>query len=260
MRNINMKFYLLISFCLIFAGRIFAQDTLIKNNGEQIPAKIIEITTSEIKYKKTNFLDGPTYIENKSDLRSIKYGNGRMEIFQSAATPSQPTVKMQDSISKTPLKIATDDYYQQPQEVKPSAKQPPAAAKKQDSISKAPQKIVTDDYYGKPEITGGGKATGQLSITKKTFMQNNDVITEKQFYNLLKQTNDKDIIALVEKAGRAKKRQYISFVCIFGGSACIIYPPAFIFIEPIPLLLYYKYRAVRKTSNKKAVELYNKKL
>ncbi len=225
MRNISLKFYSLIFFALIFVSKISAQDTIIKINGEQIPARIIEITSTEIKYKKINFLDGPTYIENKSNVQLIKYANGLKENFQSAQ------IQPQNNIVK--------------------------ANGKKDTLNKTTAKIETDDYYGKPEIAG--VKSGQLSVTKKIFKQNNDIITEKQFYTLLKQTNDKEIIALTEKSMKAKKRQYISFGCIIGGTSFLIIWPIFFVVEPIPVLLYYNFRSVRKTSNKKAVELYNKK-
>ena len=57
------------------------QDTIIKYSGEIISAKIMEISPTQIKYKKFNFQDGPLYVENKSDIKMIKYSNGLKEEF-----------------------------------------------------------------------------------------------------------------------------------------------------------------------------------
>lgn len=86
----------------------FCQDTIVKLNSMAIPAKITEITPSEIKYKKFNFLDGPTYVENKSEVQYIRFSNGLKEVFTTSAvvTPS-PTV----TIKTEPEASANADYY-----------------------------------------------------------------------------------------------------------------------------------------------------
>ena len=58
-----------------------AQDVITKRNGDDIEAKVLEILDSEIKYKKFNFLDGPTYTEKKSEILIIRYENGSKDIF-----------------------------------------------------------------------------------------------------------------------------------------------------------------------------------
>ena len=59
-----------------------AQDTIFKRNNEQIVAKIIEITPTQIKYKKFTFQDGPNYVEEKSEIQMIIYSNGLKEEFE----------------------------------------------------------------------------------------------------------------------------------------------------------------------------------
>lgn len=58
-----------------------AQDIITKRNGDDIQAKVLEISDTEIKYKKFNFLDGPTYTEEKSKILIIRYENGSKDIF-----------------------------------------------------------------------------------------------------------------------------------------------------------------------------------
>ncbi|MES2286624.1 MAG: hypothetical protein V4547_13130 [Bacteroidota bacterium] len=81
-----MKKIFLLSLLTLFCTFSFAQDTIIKSNGDQIFAKILEISTTEVKYKKFNFQEGPIYIESKSNIQLIKYSNGTKEEFQSQQT------------------------------------------------------------------------------------------------------------------------------------------------------------------------------
>ncbi|MEI8137415.1 MAG: DUF4190 domain-containing protein [Bacteroidota bacterium] len=69
-------------------------DAITLKNGEEISAKILEITPIEIKYKKCNMQDGPMYIVKKTDVFMIKYSNGSKEVFkdepESRSTNSNP--------------------------------------------------------------------------------------------------------------------------------------------------------------------------
>ena len=58
-----------------------AQDTLSTRYGENIFVKVIEVGTSEVKYKKLDNLNGPMFSMLKSDLLMIKYENGTKEDF-----------------------------------------------------------------------------------------------------------------------------------------------------------------------------------
>ncbi len=67
----------------MFCAFTYAQDTIVKSTGEQLCVKITEVSEIEVKYKKFDFLDGPTFIENKSNIQLIKYSNGSKEDFGS---------------------------------------------------------------------------------------------------------------------------------------------------------------------------------
>lgn len=77
-----------------------AQDTIIKINGDTVLAKILEINSTEIKYKKFNFQDGPSYVENKSEIKQITYSNGLKEVFS-----------VKENKISVPETIANNDYY-----------------------------------------------------------------------------------------------------------------------------------------------------
>ena len=89
------KIILLLSVFLLHKIGV-AQDTIMKRNGDRIIAKVTEVNTTEIKYKKFNFQDGPVYIEKKFDIESITYSTGLKERFERE-------------------KLPTTDYYKAPQ-------------------------------------------------------------------------------------------------------------------------------------------------
>jgi hypothetical protein len=53
----------------------FAQDIITNKLNEDIQSKILEISSNEIKYKKIDNLNGPTFIVAKSDIIAIRYEN-----------------------------------------------------------------------------------------------------------------------------------------------------------------------------------------
>jgi hypothetical protein len=149
----------------------FAQDTITKFNNEKIIAKILEISPSEIKYKKFNFLDGPTYIDKKSDVKMIIFSNGMKEEFK-----QEPEKKIEVKV------IESNDYYRE-------------AA------------VVST----KIEERGAGK-----------FRHKNVILNEREFHNLLINTKDKKLVALVSSAKDAKGMQYVGFAGIPLGMAAIL--------------------------------------
>ncbi len=61
-------------------------DEIIYKDGTEIKAKVIEINTSEIRYKKCNFLEGPTFVDKQNKIFMIKYSNGTSEMFKTEKT------------------------------------------------------------------------------------------------------------------------------------------------------------------------------
>ena len=76
-----MKNLLLIILFASSSNFIKAQDTLTMRSGENIIVKIIEVGSNEVKYKKTENLNGPIFSTLKSDLYLIRYENGSKDDF-----------------------------------------------------------------------------------------------------------------------------------------------------------------------------------
>lgn len=90
-----------------------AQDSLRFTNNEIKAVKVLEVGIKELKYKKMEALDGPTYIVNKSDVSYVKYGNGQIEKFTSVATENLPVSTTTTVINFIPLSIINGALYQQ---------------------------------------------------------------------------------------------------------------------------------------------------
>ncbi|MEJ8756697.1 hypothetical protein WG947_06810 [Pontibacter sp. H259] len=76
-----IKSLLSISLLALVSSHCLAQDIITKKNGEGVKAKVTEITTTEIKYKRFDNLEGPTYTLAKSDVLLVKYENNTEEVF-----------------------------------------------------------------------------------------------------------------------------------------------------------------------------------
>jgi hypothetical protein len=76
-----MKYILLFILFICSSNIIKAQDTLSMRSGENMLVKVIEVGTTEVKYKKLDNLNGPVFSILKSDLLMIKYENGTSEDY-----------------------------------------------------------------------------------------------------------------------------------------------------------------------------------
>ncbi|MES2761758.1 MAG: hypothetical protein V4677_06110 [Bacteroidota bacterium] len=69
--------------CLFAGLQANAQDTIYyKASNSNIVVIVKEVTQTEVKYKKAEMPDGPTYVLNKSDISKIVYKNGYTEVIK----------------------------------------------------------------------------------------------------------------------------------------------------------------------------------
>lgn len=87
-----------------------AQDIIVFTDGTVEKAKIIEITTTEVKYKKWDNLEGPLYSLPKNAILSIAYQNGTTEKFSNVPANQQESQDqpMSDTPSTGELKYERD--------------------------------------------------------------------------------------------------------------------------------------------------------
>jgi len=85
------KCWNLVAIFLLIGGAFYvnAQDLIILKDGNLIEAEIMEISPSEIRYKRFDHLDGPTIVIPSANVLSIRYKNGNYEIINAGAMPQQ---------------------------------------------------------------------------------------------------------------------------------------------------------------------------
>jgi hypothetical protein len=107
-----MKKAILTAIIVVFTlGICFSQDVITKKAGEDIQAKISEITTTQIKYYRFDNLNGPIYSIDKSEVLMIRYENGTKDIFTESDKPTEKTVTTDDTPAKVQQNATTNHKY-----------------------------------------------------------------------------------------------------------------------------------------------------
>jgi len=81
-------------------------DIIVFRNGNEVKAKVTEIGTDEIKYKRCDYLTGPVMSVKKSEVFMIKYANGEKEVFELKETEpvkTQPATTTTTAVSSRPI-------------------------------------------------------------------------------------------------------------------------------------------------------------
>jgi hypothetical protein len=119
-----MKRILIVLVTLCSVVSAFAQDLITKKDGTDIKAKITEVNTDNVKYKRSDNLNGPTYTINKSEILMIIYGNGMREIFNTEEeAPAQPKREPSQQASAPAAKTVRNDLFiSDPSQLEPGLK------------------------------------------------------------------------------------------------------------------------------------------
>jgi hypothetical protein len=90
-KRLFMKSFCIFTVVFLFLGicSIAAQDLIVLRDGNMIEAKVIEISPTEIRYKRSDNLEGPTIIIPADRVLSIKYKNGAQEIINADTNTGQ---------------------------------------------------------------------------------------------------------------------------------------------------------------------------
>lgn len=74
----------------VFATMTFAQDVIIKRDATRIEATIMEVSSSEVRYKDFTNQSGPTFVLSTDEISTILYKNGNVQVFEKKVdTPQQ---------------------------------------------------------------------------------------------------------------------------------------------------------------------------
>ena|ERR1700752_431561 len=102
MRKIN--YFFITAFLVLVQNYLKADDTIVKVNGDRIAAKITEVGTNAITYKKSNSTDGPTFVDYKTAIFYVKYSNGEKQYFaKEQITSSQKAMIDTNQVKKNEM-------------------------------------------------------------------------------------------------------------------------------------------------------------
>lgn len=135
-----------------------AQDLIVRRDSSRIEARVTEISTTEIRYKRASNPDGPTYVLPLGDVRSIRYANGEEDIF----APAPASAEIPAAIpAKTPAEApAGIPQSTPPAEALPTAPTASTEASASTPPLPEPTAFVPDgpyhvgDYYSRNSVQG----------------------------------------------------------------------------------------------------------
>lgn len=64
---------------------VFAQDIIVRTDGELIRSKVVKVSSENIEYNKYDNLNGPIYVLPITEVEKIDFENGTVETFNVAS-------------------------------------------------------------------------------------------------------------------------------------------------------------------------------
>lgn len=98
-----MRYLALLFICFSFSA--FAQDVIMKKDGSKIDAKVVEITTTMIKYRSWEQQDGPIRNIAIKDVKEVIYNDGTWDNFEE----KKEEIATEDK--EEPVEIDVDNPY-----------------------------------------------------------------------------------------------------------------------------------------------------
>lgn len=98
---------------------LMAVDVIVLRNSTRIDAKILEVSDSEIKYKKANNLNGPTFTQKVEGISAIIYENGDVTSYADQAPAPAP---VQQASTQTQSKPQSNNASNSPANQAPAEK------------------------------------------------------------------------------------------------------------------------------------------
>lgn len=102
-----MKKILFLLLLMVSAVNLMAEDIIVKTNEEKVSAKIVEISSTEVKYLDLNMPDGPTFVLNTEEIATIIFANGQVKVFEH---PTKDSIVKQNE-SNSPFIYRTGNKY-----------------------------------------------------------------------------------------------------------------------------------------------------
>ena len=105
-----MKKFITILAVICYGNVLLAQDLIILKSSEEIKAVVQEIGLNDVKYKKYENPNGPTYTLLKANIFMIKYENGNKDVFNEV-TERKLLTQAVSEISLNPKMLQTEENF-----------------------------------------------------------------------------------------------------------------------------------------------------
>lgn len=94
-----MKRLFILSTLFMVAVTLMAQDVIITTHEQKIEAKVLEISTQEIRYVQSDMPNGPIFVLPVNEVASIYFESGQVKIFQTEQNAAESVVVQKTSPS-----------------------------------------------------------------------------------------------------------------------------------------------------------------
>ncbi|WP_418991320.1 hypothetical protein [Alistipes sp.] len=90
------KFFFILLFAAV-SGPALAQDVITKRNAEEIEARVLRVSDTEIEYLRWDNPDGPVYVIPTRDVFFIRYQNGSKDVITTWNAPRRGHLGIADN-------------------------------------------------------------------------------------------------------------------------------------------------------------------
>ena len=77
-----MKKIIMLCVAIIATTMLFAQDVIVTTDSKKIEAKIVEVSSTQVKYLEFNMLEGPIFVLSTDEISSIIFSNGQVKAYE----------------------------------------------------------------------------------------------------------------------------------------------------------------------------------
>lgn len=77
-----MKKLILLLVAIVATTVLFAQDVIVTTDSRKIEAKIVEVSSQQVKYLDYNYQEGPTFVLYTDEISSIIFSNGQVKVYE----------------------------------------------------------------------------------------------------------------------------------------------------------------------------------
>ncbi|MCM1452158.1 MAG: hypothetical protein NC102_07860 [Clostridium sp.] len=95
----DMKKLWIVLCMIIIWSSVWAEDLISLRDGRTVKAIIQEVTPTEVKYKRASNPQGPLFVINNSDVKSIVYDNGEVDEFYGLAETEYGAASVDENMS-----------------------------------------------------------------------------------------------------------------------------------------------------------------